>query len=241
MVAHLVGGSPPVILAVGSSVGYNIRTAYLATGLSSLTVIVVVVPGAEARSMVTGSGWPAGTKIQLVNYGRISAPGGNGGSGANAQAGKGADGDPGGDALTLNWPISIDNGAGYIFGGGGGGGGGASPPGVFVGGGGGGGAQGLSGGVGGSGGTGSVPGSGGGSGSDTTVGAGGDGGAAQAGKGGVGGGWGNAGGAGGSGSYTPGYESAGGAAGYAVRTNGNAITWVAGYPDSARVKGPVGA
>ena len=180
---------------------------------------------------------PAGSTVIVINNGSIIGSGGKGGTGPIRpnSCSAGTPGSSGGNAVNVQVPVTVDNTNGYIFGGGGGGGG-ASPyiydqdnaPG-------GGGGAGL---LGGPGGSGNPDGTSGG----TTGGAG--------------------------GAYPPTYycpwmygggggeygmpgkvaissfchicwpHSNGGAAGKAVKLNGNSITWLGGN-DATRVKGAV--
>lgn len=66
----------------------------------------------------TGSSWPAGSTIHLINNGHIVGRGGDGG--VNPLPGGTANGDDGGDALNLTYNLTLDN-FGIIGGGGGGG------------------------------------------------------------------------------------------------------------------------
>ena len=77
----------------------------------------------------TGTGWLTNTELTLINEGHIVGMGGDGGEGAShvyvsqgdcsgvTQATVGL---PGGDAMTLEWDITIDNTNGNIWSGGGG-------------------------------------------------------------------------------------------------------------------------
>lgn len=186
-----------------------------------------------------------------------------GGSSVLSCAGSGQAGD---DALILRLPTTIDNADGYIFGGGGGGGGGGSVADsnpfssgtARAGGGGGGGGRGYANAFGGafgetgspSAGAGPYDGVDGSAGSSAAAGAGGAGGISFGnfgGAGGNGGDWGQDGDSGGVGSgpvipsgcgFTGLGNGPGGAAGYAVRLNGNSLTWAAGNT-ADRVKGYV--
>lgn len=161
-------------------------------------------------SAATQSGWalqtgsfPAGSTLTIINRGSIRGGGGNGG-GTNSASKTGS---AGGTALVLNFPTTIDNTSGSIWGGGGGGG--ESPYGAGSGGGG----AGTPAGLGGSGRYGSAD-----NGTATA------GGQPKGGSGGnsagAGGGLGSAGAAGRSG-------GAGGRGGYSVESNSNAATWIA--------------
>jgi hypothetical protein len=250
MMKMMRGARPFIALTVAvDTTNYNIRTQAIAAPawIGGVAVDVVLTintsiwvglafVGAANGAIDTGTGWTSGTNINIVINGSLAACGGTGG------ASNGGAGSAGGDALYLQWPVSIDNGAGFIAGGGGGGGGGSqlSDGTAFANGGGGGGGQGN---PGGSGGPDSSGGSGPTAGTRTSFGLGGPGGVdgffhLQAGSGGFGGAWAQPGATGGppdSGSSSPG---AGGAAGRAIVTNGNAITWIAGN-NVTQVKGAI--
>lgn len=204
----------------------------------------VVYSGSTASpALTTGTCWPAGSTVTIVNNGTIYGMGGVGGNGGNG--GSGADyptvGTAGGNAISLSFAVSIDNTNGFIYGGGGGGGGGARYVAKGVtrgGGGGGGGASGSTSAAGGTGGTSTCCGSGLNGTAGTTAG-GGTGGTSLGGDGGAGGAFGAAGvrGANGSGSIVE-SGAAGGAAGKAVDMNGYGVTWIAGNT-AAKVKGAV--
>ena len=110
---------------------YNMHTA--AGSPSAATMCVVTVsPGvtvgssASPRAFRTGP-FAAGSSLKLINRGRIWGGGGSGGAGGGSP-GVGSHTDPtagsdGSDAIFLDFSLTIDNSAGYIFGGGGGGGG----------------------------------------------------------------------------------------------------------------------
>jgi hypothetical protein len=196
-------------------------------------------------ALTTGTCWVSGSTITIVNNGRIYGKGGNGSAGATTPGTAGA----GGNAMSLSYPVSIDNTNGYIFGGGGGGGGGSRGYNAYAAaGGGGGGASGPSASSGGAGqNTLMEDGSAGASGTTSGGGAGGAGGTYgqhTGGRGGSGGTWGAAGARGAEGTthstmvYDPAPGGAGGAAGKAIDTNGHAVTWIAGN-NTTRVKGAV--
>lgn len=242
------GGGAPISLTIAANAqNYNIfNAAKAANGNvtppagSAITVtintgIVVGSSSTALYAMDTGTGWLVGTTIAIVNNGYIMGKGGNGGAAGAPFGGAGLTGAAGGPAINLQYPVSITNGAGYIYSGGGGGGGcGGGSTSVRVGGGGGAGnAAGLNaelavaGGVthGGRGGyaygfTSVAPAGGalgvhGGNAPCSEVGGGGGGGGASGGYGGYG--WYNNAGGGGGGGH-----------GLAITQNGNAITWVSG-------------
>lgn len=182
----------------------------------------VVIGSSSVTAAMRIMGFAAGSQITLINSGQILGDGGSGGSGYFAGVTyplTEAPGAPGGSALEIDSTISIDN-IGDIFGGGGGGGAGARTTNRST--------QGYGG----------VGGNGTGFNQSRT-----DGvqpprfGArygATGGKGGNGGNWGAAGQAG-----ALSLGKSGGAAGKAVNTHGNSISWIAGH-NSTHVKGAVG-
>lgn len=68
----------------------------------------------------TGTSWPIGSKVSIVNNGYIIGRGGDGGAGDPSYAG-GGNGGSGGTAINLGINTNINNVYGYIYGGGGGG------------------------------------------------------------------------------------------------------------------------
>lgn len=256
--------SPPAGVSIGScSVTIPIATSQSNVDLCTLagnpttpgTYVFTIAPGATVYStsasqpaLTTGNCWPAGSTITIVNNGAIYGRGGDGGSGGGAYVGTrtGAPGASGGTAISLAYPISIDNSSGFIFGGGGGGGGAGSSVtrGVIYGGGGGGGGQGAADSIGGSGGSSTfapcptMP--SGGNGTVSGAGTGGFNGTCRVGAGGNGGTWGNSGNAGANGNPASGggVGGTGGAGGAAVQRNGYTVTWLGGS-DATHVKGAV--
>ena len=260
-----------VSMSVGSATDlnmYNYMTAnygnsngpiYATLTLNSSTVLYAT--STSSWGLTTGSGWPSGSSLTFnMNGGSyVLGMGGNGGAGDSTFYGSAAGaGAPGGPAIYLSYPLTINNSGSGIYGGGGGGGGGgvdyySYSSTISAGGGGGGGGttyQGNSGGTGGDGGavhgyTGSNGGNGGANG-----GAGGAGGyfntggesafSGNGGAGGSGGGWGSAGSSGGSGSgdayWTAGRGGgSGGSAGYAIQKNGYTLSGSTGS-----TAGPIG-
>lgn len=116
---------------------YNIRTAALAAGWNGtdLTNIVLTInagiyvraSSTSTYAIDTGASWPVGATITIVNNGFIQGKGGAGGIGGTGPtaAGLPGAGASGGNAMNLQFPVTIDNTSGYILGGGGGGGGGS--------------------------------------------------------------------------------------------------------------------
>jgi len=227
---------------------YNLFAAAGYPG-SLLDVYLTINAGVVLEAGLTGTGFPAGSTITIVNNGRIAGTGGYGGPGAGVNnspysfivpSAPGA----GGHAIETNVSTIIDNTGGEIFGGGGGGGSGTahrSPAGGpytnYAAAGGGGGGQGYNNAAGGAGGF--APafhfGNSGAAGSSAGPGAPGSS-YVPAGASGDGGGWGGAGGTGGYGDWEYGDAYLGGAAGNAVKTNGGGVTWLGGN-NGTQVKG----
>lgn len=220
-------------------IDYNLRTAAISAGWNqtdvlraTITINSGVIFGASSTGSYafdTGSSFPAGSSIALINNGLIIGCGGAGGGTQTTSSlpSNGYNGAAGGPALRAQVPISITN-NNIIGGGGGGGGGGGSgyiePSNLYTGGGGGGGGQGYYSGSGGT--SGRSSNSNGGNGAYGAPGAGGDGGGYGAGGGGYGG---SLGAAGGAGVNSQSLGGSGGAGGYCTTGIGN-ITWIAtGY------------
>ena len=100
---------------------------------ASTTIIVTIEAGAIIGSTSTSlyalrTGlWPEGPTITINNFGRVQGKGGSGGRGALITSDGGTDGytgNSGGDAMLVEYDVSIDNTSGDIWSGGGGGGGG---------------------------------------------------------------------------------------------------------------------
>jgi len=99
----------------------------------NLTINTGAVIGSASTSQpafTTGSGWPSGVTINIVNRGRIEGAGGKGGDGGDSVASSknpigsdGADGEDGGLGVSFLYNCSFTN-DGFVAGGGGGGGGG---------------------------------------------------------------------------------------------------------------------
>ena len=110
---------------------YNLKTAALAAGWVEtlpLNATITVANGVyvwsdttSTAAFATGSTFPVGSTISIVNNGFIIGKGGNGGNANSLTAGY-ANAFNGGPALDLNYSISLTN-NGYVAGGGGGGGG----------------------------------------------------------------------------------------------------------------------
>lgn len=195
----------------------------------------------SVAGLTTGTCWPTGSTVTIVNNGYIHGMGGKGGNGGSSLGANGGAGQRGGDAISLGYPVTIDNTNGYILGGGGGGGGGSTHHmyrAVYeAGDGGGGGASGLTNSKGGAGGTSSsaIGSKQGAYGAQGTISGGGAGGNRLV-NGGDGGDFGMKGKAGSSGNQASG--GGGGAAGRAILLNGFTVTWLGGN-DTIRVKGLV--
>lgn len=142
-----------IVIISGSANNQNLRTIYNAvfsdvpSGNRAVITFIInagVVLGSTSTAtpaLTTGS-WPSGTRLILVNRGRIQGMGGNGGNGGTDSITPNCprtNGTPGGPALEATFPISVDNSLGQIWSGGGGGGGGVEGDSCCSGGGGGGG------------------------------------------------------------------------------------------------------
>lgn len=99
-------------------------------GTNPVTVTFVISTGVNVGSdstaetaMTLPTGWPVGLEITIINNGRIQGCGGYGGQIDinDPNASDHVDGLPGGDALLVEFPVTIEN-NGEIFAGGGGGG-----------------------------------------------------------------------------------------------------------------------
>ena len=244
------GGRVTITLTISSDVNnYDIQANRGGTYEAGNTDVIVInnahikSTASNTHALQTGSTWTSGDTITIDNNSLITADGGNGGAGgAGNGPGAGQAGGAGGFAISINYPVSIDNTGGTISGGGGGGGGGgganttrALPKSSYAidtssGGGGGGGAGTGQGGAAGATGSGSGNNNTGTAGNHGSLTAGGGGGAGASsasqdgGRGNAGGGLGAVGVAGAAADAAGG---AGGAAGKAVNLNGNAITWIA--------------
>lgn len=248
---HMSGsGSGQWTLTIGANTAnINLKTALEAlygSMTGAVAAVVTVSSGVRVYStsrvnpaMATGTSWPSGSSLKIVNNGMIR---GRGANGENADGSTAAPDLVGGTALDLGINVTIDNtSSGIIFGGGGGGGAGGLgiKPGGANDAGGGGGGEGDNDSAGG------VP-SGGaaqsGSGGNATAPGAGGAGDTDGGGGGRGGYWGEHGVAGsfgsGSGYGDPPNPGVGGAGGYAVKKNGKTITWIAGN-NATQVKGAV--
>ena len=131
-------------MAVGLTINLTISTNASNVNLRTLAgsptlparVIVTINPGVivggtstSAPGFDVGTGWPAGTKLTIINNGIICGSGGAGGAGGpstSSGVAPGSNGSPGGAAIWLRGNAVIIENNGIIGGGGGGGGGGAS-------------------------------------------------------------------------------------------------------------------
>lgn len=139
LMAPVYGGAGAFVFAPTISAdvsNYNLRAEAIAAGwngTSPLTATVTIASGVvvsanntSAYAFDTGSSFPNGTTVALVNNGYVIGMGGAGGNeGYNTLSPNepGYAGYPGGPALRAQAPISVTN-NGVIGGGGGGGGGG---------------------------------------------------------------------------------------------------------------------
>jgi hypothetical protein len=258
------GGRRQISLTISADTltSYNVFTA-AGSPHGPCDVTLTINSGVIVNAGIVVGNFHAQSTLRINNNGYILGTGGSGGAGGSSTSttiGNAGNGGNGGDAITTSIKTTIDNTSGNIWGGGGGGGGGSvhttqNPPldNFAGGGGGGGGGAGISS-SGGNGGSthniGSFPaeagnnGNGGTSGSSGSRGTGGTGGSRTGfpptgGTGGNGGNYGSAGSAGQSGTGTYGGSvGSGGEAGFAVRLNGNSITWLGGN-NGTQVKGSV--
>ncbi len=245
--AALVSAGLPILTYTQSAeeANVNIRSKVGSPSYAALVIITINsginIYGSGSRALYSGTGWTTGSKIKIINNGKVYGFGGEGGAGGSHGGISGNVGGIGGDAIETTIPLEVDNTNGEIFGGGGGGGGGSGDGAVGLsgaGGGGGGGGAGRDSGSGGSGGSGSggVAGNSGTSGTTSFGGFAGAGGdntfyGTRGKNGGQGGEWGQ------DGIFSEDVVL-GGTAGRAVRLNGQTITWLGGN-NPAQVKGLV--
>lgn len=244
---QITGSGPVNLRTLANTAGYNgAQDATVIFQLASGVTITGAAGGPDGGIAIDSGTWPTGSyaiNLTLQISGKVYGGGGKGGNGA--VPGNGAGGGIGGDAIYCRLPMSVTvNSGGEVKSGGGGGGGGGgrinnSTEVDRVGGGGGGGFPNGAGGAKG------VPLDGGDSGaangSAGTTSSGGAGGSGETGGGGAGGAGGGAGangvaGTAGSGSGTVKTQGALGVAGYAVRKNGNTVT----FTNNGTVSGTVG-
>ena len=127
---YLVYSSPqPLALTISSNTAnYNIYNAAAATSTwiaapGAYAITVTINAGVTVGTLLTGSGFYAGTTITIINNGTILGNGGAGGTGGNNGGYAAGAGSPGTAAIILNWPVLSLTNTGIIAGGGGGGGG----------------------------------------------------------------------------------------------------------------------
>ena len=121
------------ITVSSSTTNYNMRTAFVNAGwdgTKTLQGTVTINSGVTVYStstgsyaLQTGSPYPAGSSIALVNNGTILGKGGNGGGGG--AGGNGGGGSSAGPAFYAASGVTVTNNGRIAGGGGGGGGGGA--------------------------------------------------------------------------------------------------------------------
>jgi hypothetical protein len=80
---------------------------------------IVYSKNSSLPALQTGFGWENNSYIKIINEGLIYGAGGNGGNALNYNTD--INGKDGGDAISLQYDIHIENNGGSIFGGGGGG------------------------------------------------------------------------------------------------------------------------
>jgi hypothetical protein len=128
------------LMITTDTTNYNLKSVAVAAGWDQIIPLIVTVTinsgvyvyatSTTVAAFDTGSGFPAGSAISIVNNGYIMGMGGSGGGYSNVNGGAG------GNALNIQMPVIIDSAMGYILGGGGGGGAGKGT--LYEGGGGGG-------------------------------------------------------------------------------------------------------
>lgn len=133
-----VSAGPPTIsltISANSTTPYNIRTAAgnPATPVAvTLTILPGVIQGGPTNSgdafgaIDTGTGWAAGTTINIVSSASsvVAGRGGRGGASQTSGNPSAASGNGGTPGLYLRWPVTLTSFAGVMAGGGGGGAGG---------------------------------------------------------------------------------------------------------------------
>ena len=136
----LLGGSRTLVIS-SNQTNFNLHTALGSPGGAVRATVIInsgVVVGSNNSATPALDEGPlaAGSRVTIINNGRLAGMGGAGGAGGDAgyvlgsglpgtdSNTAGASGAAGGTALRLTAPTIIVNGAGEIFGGGGGGGGG---------------------------------------------------------------------------------------------------------------------
>jgi len=80
---------------------------------------IIYSKDSSVPALQTGTGWENNSYVKVINEGIISAAGGDGGNALNYNTD--VNGKDGGDAISLQYGIYIENNGGSIFGGGGGG------------------------------------------------------------------------------------------------------------------------
>jgi hypothetical protein len=138
-----VGDKEQVVTLSANAVDVNMASLFgNLTAAKRYTLVinpgVTVTASSTATSALVSGMFPTGSVVKLVNHGSILGKGGKGGRGGSisysytpsptatwcyAQPVVPEPGQPGGPAVVLQYPVSIDNSTGRIFGGGGGGGG----------------------------------------------------------------------------------------------------------------------
>lgn len=124
-----------------NTANYNLKSSAIAAGWDQVRALAATITinsgvyvystSTGAYSFQTGSTFPAGTVLNLINNGIILGMGGAGGSGGSSVysppvANNGNPGSAGGPALLASYAINITNNGTIAGGGGGGGGGGAA-------------------------------------------------------------------------------------------------------------------
>lgn len=130
LVTDTESGSPSVVnsIFINTSTLYNVNLKSILfsirgdttepEGLIFLNRGNIFSKRASSPALSTGSGWINGSRISIINEGSIMGAGGQGGSASFIDTN--VDGSDGGDAISINYDIHIQN-QGEIFAGGGGG------------------------------------------------------------------------------------------------------------------------
>ena len=120
------GSGGAFVVPAGNNV--SLQTVAIAQGVSlanPVNITFQINAGTVIGNLSTGGGWAAGTTITLNNSGTILGTGGTGGGGTTVNNTNFTVTPPtaGTPAITLNWPMNINNLTGGLIAGGGGGGG----------------------------------------------------------------------------------------------------------------------
>ena len=127
-VSMTVGGTTDFNMHSYMTANYGNSNGPIYATLTLNTSTALYATSTSSWGFTTGSGWPSGSSLTFnMNGGSyVLGMGGNGGAGNSFYKGSAVvDGSPGGPAIYLSYPLTINNSGAGILGGGGGGGGGA--------------------------------------------------------------------------------------------------------------------